>query len=391
MADGSSEIQFSETSAPEQICAHCHECRPLYELSVAPAHKALVLSGGQGDTLIDELERGGYTVPDHLQNEIHVLMAKLSRVKRIAGLYAQAFHRIEQLGVAIPFPGVAAFAANVVHNELGRAIGGHLALNMDQMDYGRNWYEKIMHIFPGLGGLQSGPEWFVERVVSGLVRDITYGNLLVFVEVFPIYTFCIKHFERFGIPRGQEAIGEFDQCLQKFIEWWDKNNFGSGDDEFTIKNEQTGKEEQRIRIDRAGLFREGIIFGLRGDRLDSALSIMENEQRYTLQEYMYDRIDWGWPELFKGGFEIDDPFYGSFYVASLFFGPVALVFAEDLQRQDIEQKYKVPWTGGNVTEVDDRLVFTEAGVKRFDSLYYGSDRDYMRGEISKLRRHAHDT
>ena len=59
---------------------------------------------------------------------------------------------------------------------------------------------------------------------------------------------------------------------RKDVTWWNENNFGSGDAAFVNQN-----RKQRIEIDRDGLFGDGIIAGLRGDRDGSALKIMENE------------------------------------------------------------------------------------------------------------------
>lgn len=135
--------------------------------------------------------------------------------------------------------------------------------------------------------------------------------------------------------------------------------------------------------DREGFFRAGIISGLRGDRNASALSVMENEQRFTLQDYMDDRVDWGWSDRMAGSWDIVDRFY-----LGAFLRDIALVFAARLPTVIADSRYIVPWTGGNVTEVADRLAFTRSGVERFIDLYYGNERDYMAREMTVIRSFA---
>lgn len=372
MFDEADSAAFSPNSKPGQVCATCHDCRPLYEEAVSPTHEALVLRPGSAQFFDAFIQRNpGFRFPAEVSSEFVVLDAKLRRVRRIAGLYARAFLEIETLGVAIPFPGVAAFAANVVHNELDFAINEYATTFLRQIEHENRVMNKL--VLP-LNRLMLSPTGLPAATLKGMIRDIIYGNLLVFVEVFPIYTFCIKHFRRFGVPRTEDKISAFETCLRNFIQWWDKKNFGAGDDAFQIDG------VQRILIDRAGRFGDGIIAGLRGDKLESALAIMENEQIHTLQEYMYDRIDWAWSPLLSGPYDFDDPFHMGAYMRD-----IALTFAADLKRRDIPVQYILPWTGGNVTEIADRIPFTEAGVRRFIELYYGGQRDYMHREEIALR------
>jgi len=377
MVTAEASTPFSPTAAPEADCEFCHDCRPLFEQSVTATHDALTLQPS-GAIYIDEAEERmpGFRFPDTVKSEFTVLGAKLRRVKRIAGLYGQAFLQIEALGVQIPFPGAAAFAANVVHAELDWAVREYASVQLDEMEYDGNI---AMRLLMGLSMRTISAVSLAEPQLRAMIRDIVYGNLVVFVEVFPIYTFCIKHFEQFGAPRSEANIAAFDTCLESFITWWDDNNFGSGDGTFI--HPRRGSEG--IQIDRNRLFKAGILAGLRGDRRTSAMEIMENEQRFTLQEYMYDRIDWGWNPRLSGGWDLDDPFYVGAYLRD-----IALTFAADPTSQSLDPKFRILWTGGNVTEVGDRLVFTTQGIDKFIEFCYGSDRGHMMREISVIRSFA---
>lgn len=84
-----------------------------------------------------------------------------------------------------------------------------------------------------------------------------------------------------------------------------------------------------------------------------------------------------------GSWDIDDRFY-----LGAFLRNIALVFAARLPTVIADSRYIVLWTGGNVTEVADRLVFTRSGVERFIDLYYGNERDYMAREMTVIRSFA---
>jgi len=113
--------------------------------------------------------------------------------------------------------------------------------------------------------------------------------------------------------------------------------------------------------------------------LAGSLSILQNEQQFTLQEYMYDLVDTGIIDEMELGLLLN-----GYRVASR--------FAYDLDRTDVAERYTLPYRGGGflgwnwITEYGDRIGYARQVVTLFDSLYYGSDADrrYLAGEHARL-------
>lgn len=134
-----------------------------------------------------------------------------------------------------------------------------------------------------------------------------------------------------------------------------------------------------IKVDRNDMIIDGLMSCLKGDALPGSLMILQNEQQFTLQEYMYDLVDTGLIDemelglLFKG--------YG-----------VSSRFAYDLDRSDVEDRYTLAYRGGGflgwnwITEFGDRIGYARQVVTLFDELYYGSEQDrrYLAAEHARL-------
>lgn len=358
-------------SAPTgEICESCHNCLILYEDIAERVMRALELQGsGHPHSMIS-------MTPPRVERADELLRSKLARLKRISGLYARSFQKLEMLGVHIPFVGTAAFTSNLVGWEAELQFGTILGLHPDWSDPRQNGGKRIAPISLGfaLGSLIRAPTF---PVAWSTIHRVFDGNAVVFVEIFAIIDFVIRHIERFGKPQGDD-LDEFEDCLRSFVEWWDR----------VQPSHRTVPSMADIRVDRDGLIVQGIMECLRGNSLRGSLRILENEQRYTLQQYMYDLVDLGYLDAMEIGLHID-------------FKRVASRFAYNLYREDIPERYTVPWKPAKlqiplpgrgilgwswITEYDDRMPYAIDVVTKFNDLYYGnaSDRAYLVGEHAKL-------
>lgn len=383
------EPSFSDTADVGQLACNCHECRDLYEEATAPMHELLAMRPNDEmlrwlNSVLDALGpsvREGTVFPPQLESDALVYSSKLVRIRRIAAHHGIAFHQLDSHGVMIPFLGVAAFAANIVYHETRRLMQMYLLVRLVNAN---PHLELALASFPIAWALFAAGRRIGESVMVRMLDRIIYGNLLVFVEVFPIFNFCIEHFRRFTKPIG-DAIDEFETCLVDFRDWWGQTNYGSGDGYVA-----------RLPVDRNGTVVDGIILCLRGRNLDGALGIAENEQMHTLQEFMYDRIDYGiFPDPQADGTyawfpdwlgDLDDPFY----VGTNILG-ASLKFWYDPADPNIPPQFVHPFEEGNVTERNDRMAFTEKVITAFNNLFLNaSDRRTIQTQHARIRSHSHD-
>ncbi|WP_394196064.1 hypothetical protein [Litoreibacter albidus] len=390
------EPTFSETTEVGQVACNCHDCRELFEEATSPMHDVLAMPANED--LLRWLDndviglfpadmRVGIAFPEDLRHDAVVYGSKLVRIRRIAAHHGLAFRRLDGFGVTIPFLGVAAFAANVVYHETKRAIQGYLLARLVNAN---PQLELALIPFPYLFVLYTAGRRVGESVATRMVDRIIYGNLLVFIEVYPIFNYCIDHFRAFDVPRGS-AIEEFRECLTEFRNWWRESNLGAGDD-YVIDSE-TGT--RRMPVDQDGTVVDGIIMCLQGKNLLGAIEVARNEQMHTLQEFMYDRIDLGlfpapqpdgtfaWFPDWLGDW--DDPFF----IATNFLG-ATLKFAYDPHEPNIPPQFIFPFDEGNVTEAPDRMSFTVKVITAFHYLYLSDDKAYITSEHARIIGHAND-
>jgi hypothetical protein len=310
------------------------------------------------------------------------LNAKLIRLKRISGLYAQTFQTLEQMGVHIPFVGTAAFTSNLVGWELENASGLTLALHPDWSNPMQNQNVPRSPIGLGmtLGSLLRRSSF---PIAWTTVNQIFDGNAVVFVEVFAIFDFSIRHFKAFGVPHTETALNDFDECLKAFIKWWDQ----------VQPSNKKVSQLVDIDVDSEGLIHQGIMDSLRAVDSSARLrasttKILKNEQEITLQRYMYDLVDNGMVDemellLMSKGYKVASKF--SYY-----------------QNAEINEKYytrhnpisvisggkgvKINW----ITEPKTRLPFAVEVVTKFDNLYYDDPeaKAYLQSQHQMMLRDA---
>lgn len=270
-----------------------------------------------------------------VQQKFGRLYAQLDRIKRISGLYAATFKILNQKSVQIPFVGSAAFASNVVRWEVEDLIRQHCTI-VYNIEYQR-------------GRSDISP---LASMMLNTLNKVIAGNAVVFVEIFAIFDFCIRHFQNYGRPYSQEDIRVFEQCLEKFIKWWDRVQPGN----------RLFNGLDNIKVDRQGLVKEGIVDSLRAQTRDERLEastqkILFNEQNFTLQEYMYDNLDWGPIDPLEIGLLLRG------YRA-------AAKFTYD-RATDVSGRFIVPYDrSGWISEAADRYPYTIQVVTRFDDLWY---------------------
>ena len=325
-------------SPPANDCAVCHDCNPLYEEVARRVILALQLP--LGDDVQSEMssEYPGINFINPLPlREVRRLQAQVERIKRISGLYAASFNRLVQLGVPIPFVGAAAFASNVVRWEVEDMVDNVTQLTHD-MERRR----------------QRSDLNFLLTAYKSTLRHVINGNAVVFVEIFAIFDFCIRHFREHGVPRTEDDLAEFEDCLEAFITWWDQ-----------VQPGLRSGPMQDIRVDRERRILRGIMDSLRAttpqQRRDaSTQQILYNEQMYTLQDYMYNIIDMGPIDPMEVGLVMRG------YRA-------AAKFSYDMDAQ-VPESFIVPYDrSGWLTEAGDRYPYTIEVVSRFDELYFGDD------------------
>lgn len=281
------------------------------------------------------------------------------------------------LGVEIPFVGTAAFTSNLVGWEAELQFGTVIGLHPDWSNplQNQDMPKPPFGLGSAMGSMIRMPSFALAWTTINRVFD---GNAVVFVEIFAIIDFVIRHIERFGRPTA-DKLNEFEDCLKKFVRWWDQVQPGN----------RSVPQLSDIRVDRQGLIVQGIMTCLRGDKLAGSWKILENEQRYTLQEYMYDLVDLGYLDAMEVGLHTD-------------FKRIASRFTYDLDRNDVPDRYTVPWSAAHlqlpvpglrgilgwswITEYEDRMPYAKKVVQTFSDLYYGdtSDRTYLAGEHSKI-------
>lgn len=350
------------TAPVGETCAHCHDCVSLYESIAERVIRALELTDAGRHPMT-----GPSFVPPEVQDAERLLQAKLRRLRRISGLYARSFQKLETLGIRVPFVGTAAFTSNLVGWELEAQFGGALALHPAWSDPRQN--QMVPQAPFGLGPVTGtmfrqtafAPFWTT-------INQVFDGNAVVFVEIFAIVDFVIRHIERFGRPEPDD-LGEFEACLRSFIDWWDE----------VQPSHRRVPEMRNIQVDRQDSILNGLMACLRGDPLAGSLQILQNEQQFTLQEYMYDLVDGGLVDKMELGLLLN-----GYRVASR--------FAYDLDRTDVPERYTLPYRGGGflgwnwITEFRDRMPYAQQVVTLFNTLYYGSEEDqrYLAREHSLL-------
>ncbi|PTX55463.1 hypothetical protein C8N43_0101 [Litoreibacter ponti] len=341
---------------PSTECENCHDCIPFYEPTAARVIRALQLPVDDGVTA-DLGER--YPMLRYINplpaRQIRSYYAQLDRIARISGLYAAGFRWLESLGVQIPFVGAAAFASNVVRWEVADLVHG----------YGNTVYEQERR------GMNTTGRHDL-NAITGVMNKLIAGNAVVFVEIFAIFDFCVRHFRRFGRPRTEAEIAEFETCLGNFIMWWDEVQPGN----------RMFRQMRDIQVDRDGLIKDGIIASLRAEtgdarRAASTDMILYNEQNYTLQEYMYDLID---SDIF--GIIPFDPAEIGLLVRGY---RAAAKFSYEKDAQVADRFIVAYDRSGWLTEAADRYPYTIEVVSQFDRLYFdGGDRRYLGAEHGRM-------
>lgn len=324
-------------SPPTSSCATCHDCIPLYEKVAERVIRALQLplSDSKQSELREKYININFINALSLRS-VYRLHAQVDRIKRISGLYAASFQQLVQLGAPIPFVGAAAFASNVVRWEVEDMVN-----NVTRMTYDMEIRRQRSDLYMPLTAYKT------------TLGHVINGNAVVFVEIFAIFDFCIRHFRIFGVPRTENKLAEFETCLEDFIAWWDQVQPG------------LHGALSDIQVDRARRIKEGIMLSLRATsarqrRAASTDYILYNEQNFTLQEYMYDIIDMGPLDMMEIGLVMRG------YRA-------AAKFSYDMNAQ-VPESFIVPYDrSGWLTEAADRYPYTIEVVSRFDDLYFGDD------------------
>ena len=341
---------------PSTACENCHDCIPFYEATASRVIRALQLP--VDDELTADLG-DRYPMLRYINAlpamQIRRYYAQLDRIARISGLYAAGFRWLESLGVQIPFVGAAAFASNVVRWEVADLVHGYGNVVYEQERRGMNT--------TGRHDLNA---------ITGVMNKLIAGNAVVFVEIYAIFDFCVRHFKTYGRPRSDAQLAEFEICLENFITWWDAVQPGN----------RMFPQLRNIQVDRDGLIKDGIMASLRADsgearRQASTGLILYNEQNYTLQEYMYDLID---NDIF--GIIPFDPAEIGLLLRGY---RAAAKFSYDKDAQ-IADRFIVTYDSpGWLTEAGDRYPYTVQVVSRFDELYFeGGDRRYLGAEHSRM-------
>lgn len=349
-------INDSPNELPDTICAECHNCIPIYNAIAFRVQQALQLPMEEDvqTRLVEQFPRLQYI--DYLAKKSVIRYhAQLERIKRISGLYAASFRDLEQLGVHIPFVGTAAFASNVVRWEIEDMIRLYSIL--------------VINMEAGIGGVRHRSDTsFVLMNFRNTLDKVIAGNAVVFVEIFAIMDFCVRHIKLYGRPQREQELDEFVQCLREFVQWWDKVQPGN----------RRFKELKNIEVDRREWVQQGILLSLKAtnseERRDASTKyILNNEQNYTLQEYMYDIIDWGPYDPLEIGLVLQG------YRA-------AAKFTYE-KNTEVDERFVVTYDrSGWISEASDRYPYTIQVVSRFDELWYESpsDQAFLSQEHSRM-------
>lgn len=341
---------------PSNACEHCHDCIPFYEDTAMRVIRALQLPIDAGVTE-DLNER--YPMLRYINalpaTQIRRYYAQLDRIARISGLYAAGFKWLESLGVQIPFLGAAAFASNVVRWEVADLVHAYSNIVYEEERRGRNTTGN--HIF---------------NAVTDVMNKLIAGNAVVFVEIYAIFDFSIRHFKTYGRPRTDAQLAEFETCLENFITWWDEVQPGN----------RMFRPLRDIQVDRDGLIKDGIMASLRAESGDARRAastdlILYNEQNYTLQEYMYDLID----NDILGVIPFDPAEIGLLVRGYR----AAAKFSYDKDAQVADRFIVTYDRSGWLTEAADRYPYTKTVVSRFDELYFdGDDKRFLAAEHGRM-------
>ncbi|OKH89425.1 hypothetical protein [Thalassospira sp. TSL5-1] len=338
---------------PDEISSQCHNCIPLYEEVAARVIRALQLPLSQSsqERLHKDWPRLRFMDFLTVQQRFGRLYAQLDRIKRISGLYAESFQTLDQQLVQIPFVGSAAFASNVVRWEVTDLIRLYCSF-VYNIEYQRGRSDAFLPT----------------SLMLDTLNKVIVGNAVVFVEVFAIFDFCIRHFQEFGKPLDETAINDFEQCLKAFIAWWDRVQPGN----------RMFPDLENIEVDRKGLIRAGILDSLRAQTRDerreaSTRKILFNEQNFTLQQYMYDKIDWG-------------P-YDPLEIGLVLRGYRAAAKFTYNQNTEVDDSFIIYYDrSGWISEAADRYPYTIQVVSRFDEMWYENkeNRSFLRQELQMM-------
>jgi len=354
-------INDNPNTLPDNICTECHNCTPDYNSSVLRVHRALQLplETNAQVNLQEQFPRLPF-IDTLARRSILRYYAQIERIKRISGLYAAAFRDLEQLEVNMPFVGSAAFASNVVRWEMEDMVRLYAIL--------------VINMEIGIGGVRHRSD--TSLVLAGFrdtLNKVIAGNAVVFVEIFAIVDFCISHFRRYGRPRSQEELEQFEECLKQFVQWWD--NVQPGNRLFGGMFSDPPMKD--IEVDRRQWIQQGILLSLEATTQDERRSastdfILNNEQNYTLQEYMYDIIDWGPYDPLEIGLVLRG------YRA-------AAKFSYD-KNAEIDERFIVTYDrSGWISEASDRYPYTIDVVSQFDRLWYESgDQSFLAQQHQRM-------
>lgn len=145
--------------------------------------------------------------------------------------------------------------------EDGRGIvnDGNLANLLD-------WQEIVSRLWIDVG---------YEETRIGL-RRLVYGNLAIYMDLGAVLHFCQMHEERFNFFK-QGKVEEFIECFDRFVE--------HVKDRHAQEHAVYGPQGTFGSFD-AGYLRNGLRAIARND-IESALTIIDHEQRHILENYMY--------------------------------------------------------------------------------------------------------
>ncbi len=355
-------------------------------------------------------------LPDKYNHDCN--MKRLERIKRISGLYAASFFELEKLGIYIPFVGTAAFASNVVRWNVEETmyyldiLTGYSEEPPQSSDNDEDWSFSFPRMIPlpfpfipvllkiydrevSEEALKRGydpkdllvnpddiQEYVAEKVrrkldtitsdINSILNQVFAGNYLVFMEIFPIIDFTIRYVKETGTPKTQEEIKELRHTLDRFVEYW-----RSAVQPFGEVKELMQQYEGSFKVDRSQLIREGIELCLSGRSLRGSRDrILYNEQRYTLQDYM-------WEKMFEGKAPLE------------FVTNTKLAWLDGDMKYSYNKKDSVPdnflleFKGdGSITNPDIRYPFTQKVVQRYDALYSGGKKVQLITHLNRLAKDA---
>lgn len=344
---------YQQAPPPGAVCTQCHECdTSLYSIVFERAAKVLEMRPLAYQTQLLEAFENEYQfkITPRLQEITYRNLSRIDRVRRISGMYAKAFHDPNGFAQKIPFVGVAAFGSNTIRWDLELLVKIRIALELVKAGKKKE-AQTLLESF-GQANEYIMDYWFAHsKIIDGLLEYLFMANAYIYIEIFPIVEFMLRHVDRYGEPRTDQEKQAFLKCVAQFIEWYKGQAV-----------RLTGHISPKLDIDGEGLILEGIKQALDGNLQESTRNILWNEQKFTLQPHMYDKAD----NLLHpvDQFFIDDPVYAGTLVLD--------VSAKFTYHQDtvVDDKFIVPLQGGNVTNFDERWPYMWQVVNRFMELYY---------------------